>query len=105
MTLDSTLAASPPQTALPNEQFSAAWWEMRTAEELRDVIKRGFAGGDAFQGAVAETERRAREATSRLRQEAAAQAAVRKRRIKILAVGALVSVATISLSAGIWFAF
>jgi len=104
MTLDSTLAAPSPHTATPNEQFSAAWWEMRTAEELRDIIKRGFAGGDAFQGAVAEAERRAREATTRLRQEAAIAAAARKRRWKLIAIGALASLAVIALAAGIWSA-
>jgi hypothetical protein len=102
MTPELTIAAAPPATATPNEQFSAAWWEMRSAEELRDIIKRGFAGGDAFQGAVAEAERRAREATNRLRAEAAAVAAKRRRRLKMLAIGALVGIAVIALSMGAW---
>ena len=85
------------------EHLSAAWWEARSAEELRDIIKRGFAGGEAFQGAVAEAERRAGEVTRRLREEAAGKAAARRKLFKAAAIVTLVTVATIALSAGIWF--
>jgi hypothetical protein len=82
------------------EQFSAAWWQRRSAEELRDIIKRGFAGGDAFQGAVAETERRARDVTQRLRESAAVEAeARRKRRLAILGSAAAISV---TIAVGAW---
>ena len=104
-TLDTTLAATPTIGANDvNEQFTAAWWERRSAEELRDIIKRGFAGGDAFQGAVAEAERRARDATRRLREEAGAAALIRNKRLKLIAIGALAAVAVSAASAGIWFA-
>ncbi len=70
------------------EQFSAEWWQRRTAEELRDIINRGFAGGQTFRAAVDEVERRSREETRRLRDVAARQAeAQRKRNRFILAVG------------------
>ena len=52
--------------------YSAAWWELRTAQELRDMIKRGFEVGPAYDGAVVETERRARERMRELRESAAA---------------------------------
>ena len=73
----------------PRETFSAAWWQNRTAEELSDIIKRGFAGGEAFQGAVAEAERRGREATQRLREAAAVEAERRKNRMRIVGLAAL----------------
>ena len=71
------------------EPFSAAWWQNRTAEELRDIINRGFAGGEAFQGAVAEAERRGREATKRLREAAVIEAARRKKHMRLIGLGAL----------------
>ena len=51
--------------------YSAAWWELRSAQELRDMIKRGFDVGTAYDGAVVETERRARQRTRELREQAA----------------------------------
>jgi hypothetical protein len=104
MILDTTLADTRTSGAIDsNEAYSAAWWEARTAEELRDIINRGFAGGETFQGAVSEIERRARETTRRLR-EAAAEAKSRRKRLKIMIIGAVVSIATIALSTGAWFA-
>jgi hypothetical protein len=88
-----------------HEQFSAAWWALRSPEELRDIIKRGFAGGDAFKGAVAEAERRAREATSRLREAAAVDAARRKKLLKTATTIGLSTLAVIALILGAWFGF
>jgi hypothetical protein len=92
MTLDEMQATAAPSAAndAPRETFSAEWWQNRTAEELRDIIKRGFAGGEAFQGAVAEAERRGREATQRLREAAAIDAERRKKRVRMIA-GAVVA--------------
>ncbi len=104
MTLNETLAF--PGTSPPNEAaepYSATWWEGRTAEELRDIINRGFSGGQAFQGAVSETERRAREETRRLRTVAAFEAERRRKRNRIIVLGTVAAVA-ISASAGLWFA-
>ena len=85
------------------EPYSAAWWELRTAEELRDIINRGFSGGGAFQAAVAETERRAREATRRLRDSAARDAMTRKGRIMFGAAAS--TAALIAAFAGVWFTY
>jgi hypothetical protein len=82
-----------------SEPFSAAWWERRTAEELRDIIKRGFSGGEAFQGAVTETERRARKETSRLRHIAAIEAEQRQKRKRVFIIG---SIAAFSVAAGVY---
>ena len=105
MTLDRTLAETGVSGTVnqeSREQFSVAWWQNRTAEELRDIIKRGFAGGDAFQGAVVETERRARDETQRLRQLAAVEAAKRKKRIRMMAVGGVAALIAL-VFAGWWF--
>ena len=89
MTLNQTLADTGESRADEALQpYSAAWWQRRTAEELRDIIKRGFAGGDAFQGAVSETERRAREETRRLR-DLAALAAERAKMRKRVVLGSI----------------
>ena len=103
MTFDQTLVASVTgdlDTAV--EPYSAEWWQHRSAEELRDIIKRGFSGGEAFRGAVSETERRAREETRRLRDMAARQADRRRWR-KQAGVGA-VAVVAIAAFAGFWVA-
>ena len=85
------------------EPFSVAWWESRTAEQLRDIINRGFAGGPEFPGAVAEIERRAREETRRLRELAATEALRRKKR-KLIIWGIVVSVFAITALLGYWLA-
>jgi hypothetical protein len=83
--------------------YSATWWENRTAEELRDIIKRGFAGGLTFDAAVAETERRAREMTKRLREAAVAEAEGRRKRKRVIVLGTLTATAiTIGAYASMW---
>ena len=57
-------------TPAPTPKEAAGFWESRTAEELKDALERGFAGGEAFAAAAAETERRAREAVRRARETA-----------------------------------
>jgi ribosomal protein S19E (S16A) len=104
MTLNETLAVTgttSAQEAPPS--YSAAWWGLRSADELRDIINRGFAGGQTFNGALAETERRARAATRRLREEAAIAAEIRRKRKKLVSLGALATIVTIVASVGIWF--
>lgn len=44
--------------------YSGGWWEDLTDEGLREIKRGNFPGGDAYDGAVAEQERR-----SRLRRE------------------------------------
>jgi len=42
------------------EPYSDAWWQERSAEELREIMDKGYRLGPAFAGATAEVERRAR---------------------------------------------
>ena len=85
MNLDETINPIPAAQPLePPQPYSAEWWENRTASELREIIKLGFGVGQAYDGAVIETERRAREATRRLRDEVEQERM--KNRIMALAV-------------------
>lgn len=86
------------ETALAPEPYSVEWWQERSARELRDIIKHGFRLGPAYDGAVAETERRAREATRRMRDEAAIEQR-RKARNRILTLGAALA---IFLASALW---
>jgi hypothetical protein len=85
------------------EPYSVAWWESRTAEELRDIINRGFAGGQVFKAANAEIERRAREETRRLRDLASAAALARRKRNEII-WGVVTSVLALAALLGFWLA-
>lgn len=101
MTLDETsnLSATNDQhvSYLP---YSKDWWEGRTSEELRDIINRGFAGGEIFKGATAEVERRTKLA-ERAREAAAAEEERQRRAIRLIVLAAVLGV-TIAGSTGIW---
>ena len=85
------------------DPYSAEWWESRTAAELRDIIKHGFRQGHVYDCAVAETERRAREAVRRLRQE---ESATKQRNAKArLAVLAAVLAIVVAVGLVEWLAF
>ena len=72
------------------EPFSAEWWQERTTTELRDIIKRGFSLGPAYDGAVAETERRARETLRRVREEQNV-AARRNAKLRLIVLGGILA--------------
>jgi hypothetical protein len=93
--ISSAIAAADP--------YSAEWWESRTAAELRDIIKHGFRQGHVDDCAGAETERRAREAVRRLRQE---ESATKQRNAKArLAVLAAVLAIVVGVGLVEWLAF
>ena len=64
----------PDDRQFPN---STAWWQTRTHDQLQELIKPGFAGGESFDGALREMQRRIRD--SELRDREAAQANVQQR--------------------------
>jgi hypothetical protein len=99
MTVNETLIhASIEEPASEPVPYSAEWWELRTAQELRDMIKRGFGVGPAYDGAIVETERRARNTTRRLREEAAV---VERKSAKARLI-ALAGILAIMLLLGAW---
>ena len=73
MTVDEGLIAAR-DAAATSAPHSAEWWAARTPAELREIIKRGLSGGETFQSAVAEAERRASEEARRLRDKETAEA-------------------------------
>lgn len=99
MDVDETTSAAPPHIAAP-EPYSAEWWQARTPNELRDIIKRGFGLGQAYDGAVLETERRTREAMRRIRDQAE-QAEQRKTKAQLIVLGGIL-VLLISLAIVVW---
>ena len=104
MTMNEALAVVETNEALESvEPYSVAWWESRTAEDLRDIINRGFAGGQVFQAANAEIERRARQETRRLRDLAEATARARRKRNEIIWGGGA-SVLALAALLGFWLA-
>ena len=93
--MDQALTLVATQTGdAPVEPYSVAWWESRTAEELRDIINRGFAGGEIFKAANAEIERR----------DLAAAEAVARRKRKELIWGVGASVLALAVLLGFWLA-
>jgi hypothetical protein len=79
------------------ELFSARWWECLSPEDLRDIIKRGYNVGPAYDGAIAETERRAREALKRLRESEIES----QRRIGLIRLSLLGAVLAIVVAVGV----
>ena len=103
--MDVNETAQPDEIGSPDmgpEPYSAEWWQGRTAAELRDIIKRGFGTGQAFDGAVLESERRAREATRRLRDQI--ETADRRRgRMRLAGLGAILAI-LVAILLYAWFA-
>lgn len=98
MDIDETIvaegASAAPTITEPN---SAEWWQERSTTELREIIKRGFSLGPAYDGAVVETERRAREALRRIRDD---NAVVERRKARLrlaLLAGVLAIIVAIGL--------
>jgi hypothetical protein len=61
------------------EPYSSEWWHRCSPQDLRDIVNRGFAGGDVFTAATAELARRSDEARKFAESEAAAMAAFQRR--------------------------
>jgi hypothetical protein len=97
MTVEDTQKTLDARTPEEPELFSAEWWQMLSAEELRDIIKRGYGIGPAYDGAIAETERRAREALRRVRESES----VSRHRIAIIRLSLLGGVLAIVVAVGI----
>jgi hypothetical protein len=79
------------------------WWQSLSPDELRDMINRGFAGGDLFTGATAEAERRSRETRRATEKEAAVSRLERTRaRRKTLVLAVLVAVSMGATLGTLW---
>jgi len=96
MDVDEALAAKEAGASLATpEPYSAEWWHERTTTELREIIKRGFSLGAAYDGAVVETERRAREALRRVREDQSL-AVQRNAKIRLVVLGVVLALVIVA---------
>lgn len=96
MNVDETLeSAEAMGTTTVAGRFSAAWWESRSTDELRDMMRRGF-GSEQFAGATAEVERRAR-AQMKAQDEASETHAAGNKRLRRLILEGVLLACLISL--------
>lgn len=84
MTADRSVEPEAEAAQTVAEPFSEAWWSDRSSEELRETVARGHSAGPAFEGAVAEIERRARESLRGEEAAAVAEAARLKRLRRVI---------------------
>lgn len=60
MSIEDAIACADVRTAeCGAEPYTQSWWHERSTDELRLIMSRGFELGPAFDGAMAEAERRA----------------------------------------------
>ena len=85
--------------------YPASWWENRSSEQLQDLLRAGLIGGELYDGAQRELERRARE-SARLAEQAVADR--RRERVdegnRIALAASAVSVLT-AIAAVLWLMF
>jgi hypothetical protein len=81
-------------------------WESYSAEQLREILDRGLAAGDAFTFAAAEIERRAGEVARRAREFSSGVYETRHRRARLAKLAALaIFVASAAAFAIYWLAY
>ena len=100
MTAGETLASANVDTGIkPAEPYSAAWWESRGTDELRAMIN-GVSGTEAAFGAMAETERRAREGL-RTEEQAVGKTAARNKILRFEIIGIIIFACMLVVAASI----
>lgn len=83
-----------------------SFWESRTADQLREMLDRGLAGGDAFSGAAIEIERRAGETARRAREFSSGDYGRRDRRLQLAKLATLAVAAAITGALALyWLAY
>lgn len=101
---DTVESGGPDQTAGP-VQSDQSFWEGRTTEQLREMLDRGLAAGDAFVAAAAEIERRASETARRARQSPIDTHGGRQRRLPLVKLGALLAAVVIGAAVALYELF
>jgi uncharacterized protein YoaH (UPF0181 family) len=81
------------------------FWETQTAEQLREILDRGLAAGDAFVAAAAEIERRAGETARRARQAPEDKDEVGRRRLLLAKLGTLLAAVVIGAAIALYELF
>jgi hypothetical protein len=84
--------------------YTDKWWADRTYDDLQHIIRGGFAGGDVYDGALRELERRAR-AMERQAEAAATAETKRQKSARLLTrfwfLAAIIAAAAIAAVAGV----
>jgi len=91
MTADRSVEPGTESAQGAGEAYSEAWWRALSPAELRENVARGHSIGPAFEAAVGEMERRARE-TLRAEEEAVVAEAARLKRLRRLILEAVLLV-------------
>ena len=90
---DADLSAQPPAPSV---------WENCSAEQLREILGRGLAAGDAFTGAAAEIERRASEIARRARDTPPSRNERHARALRLARLGVLAAAAVIGAALALY---
>jgi hypothetical protein len=83
-------------------QSGQSFWKDQTAEQLREILDRGLAAGDAFIAAAAEIERRASETARRARQAPVEQDEARQRRLLLVKLAVLLAAVAIGAATALY---
>ena len=84
------------------QPYSASWWQSQSHEQLQEFIRRGFSGGEQYDGAHRELERRARENARRINDAAAARIQQRKEHAGRIALGAAIVSVIAAIGSAAW---
>ena len=87
------------------QPHSTAWWESQTHQQLQDLIRIGYSGGEQYEGAHRELERRAKDAARRASQAAAARQKDREDRAGRIAFGAALVSLIAAIGSAAWVLF
>ena len=96
------LLARPAVTTDAQSPLLDAAWENRSAGELRKIVEHGLAGGESFEGAARELERRARNVTRQAEETSEADRIHQQALVRYL-LGGLALVAVAGLIFGLFF--
>ena len=91
LTLPQSEGAAPEQPPQP-VTYSPSWWEGRSSDELRLVIDRGLQGGDLFDAAIREMQRRDAQAPVDEHAAVVGEIALRKKRARLAWIFAAVAI-------------
>lgn len=87
------------------EHRTASWWQSQTREQLQEYVRTGFNGGEQFEGAQRELERRAKESTQRLNDASAARIKERQDKAGRIALGAAMVSLIAAIGSAAWVLF
>lgn len=102
MTSEQVIGSAEDHGIVAAEPFSDAWWHERSTEELRAFMNRGIGAGGAFEGATAETERRARESSREVERSAEAGVTRNRRLRRVMLEALLLTSLFVVLAVELW---